>query len=396
MSEAGPVLYDPVELRGRIVVCFSVGELKELADSLGVGGVPWERGIHEAAREVVRQCERYAGLPALVAKLREVRPLVEWPEPAGAVTVGAIAPGRPLPPTLASEGGLAALPAGPPQLSSSPGTFGAMGAMGAAPAGPRSDLPATGGPLIVPYAPPPGPPAIQVPPPPPAATGVSAAPAFRAGWPGVVGEPPAPAPGGIDPRILLAVAGLMVVAAIIAYFAGRASTAAAPTEASQAASAAPAAASGPARSGGPAALASEALARSFADLARICELPSSAGANARVIQRVFERCGPGAPPRRPYSPPSPSQGPSADASAQPAPPAEPAPARGRRGGRSSDGPPGEAPSAAKGCTGACEATHGACRSHCGPEPTESSAYDGYQRCLGRCLSDASRCKLGCH
>ena len=69
MNERAEV-YDAVELGRRIVFCFSIGELRQLADALGVGGSsPWERGILEAARDVVRQCERYAGLPALVGQL---------------------------------------------------------------------------------------------------------------------------------------------------------------------------------------------------------------------------------------------------------------------------------------------------------------------------------------
>jgi hypothetical protein len=379
VSEAGPALYDPVELRRRIVVCFSVGELKALADSLGVGGIAWERGLHEAAREVVRQCERYAGLPSLVAKLREVRPLVEWPdaattEPSATALSGA-------PPALLDAPAAPPTGLGFPALTSSPGSFGPAGA----------EAPA----LRDPYAPPPGPPAIHLPPAVAAVVAANAAvPPTRlptgTAWPGVTGEPAAPA-RGVDPRIFLAVAGLMVLAAIIAYLAGRASTAAAPAGASPAPSVA---ATGAPRAEGPAALAADTLARSFANLARVCELPSSAGADALVFKRVFERCGPAPPPRRSYSPPVPIT--AADPATTPAASAEPAPTRGKRPGRGGDAAPGEAPPATKGCSGACDAQHSTCRARCGPEPIEGSAYDGYQHCLGRCLSDASRCKLTCH
>ncbi len=179
----------------------------------------------------------------------------------------------------------------------------------------------------------------------------------------------------------------MVVAAIIAYLAGRASTAAAPKDAAAAASASPA----DSRATGPAALAAGALARSFANLARECELPASAGGNALVIQRAFERCGSGAPMRHVYVPPPPASEPSAP----PAPTAEPGQGKGRRQGRAAEGAPTEATAPSRGCTGACDAKHSACRGHCGPEPTESSEYDGYQRCLGRCLTEASRCRLSC-
>jgi hypothetical protein len=364
VSDAGPV-YDPVELRRRIVVCFSVGELRALAESLGVGGIAWDRGINEAAREVVRQSERYAGLPALVARLREIRPLVEWPDAAPSVAADAPSPAGP-PPALSSPGSL-----GPPMTAPQPGPR-------AAPSSP---------PLHDPYAAQPGPPAIQVPVPPP-----SQAPPASGVWPGVTEEPAAAPAQGIDPRIFIVVAGLMVVAAIIAYLAGRASGPATAAGASPAANAS-AAAPGAAKSDGPAALAAGMLAQSFAELARVCELPSSAGGSELVFHRVYERCGPGAPARRPYSPPSAA---GASASAEPAPSAEPAAPRNRRTGRGGDAPPGEAPSPSKGCVGACEAVHSACSGRCGPEPTESTAYDTFQRCQGRCLSEASRCRLNCH
>lgn len=369
MNERGPDLHDPTELRRRIVLFFSVGELRALADALGVGGIAWERGIQDAAREVVRQSERYAGLPALVARLREAKPEVDWDSGATpAPALPAENDGAPVPPAISSPPLAPPATAAFPALSASPGTFG--------PAPPLRD----------PYAPPPGPPAIQVPIP----SAASAPPPPVGAWPGVTPVAPVAPARGIDPRILVAVAGLMVLAAVIAYLAGRASSAPAPGDAAAAASA-----SVPpsVRSDGPAALAAGAIARSFANLARVCELPSSAGANALVFTRAFERCGPSAPSRRSPAPATPSS--AADGSAEPAPTAEPAPPRSRRSGRGADQAPSEAPPAAKGCMGSCDAQHSGCRAHCGPEPTESSAYDGYQRCLGRCLSDASRCRLGC-
>jgi len=383
VSEAGPVLYDPVELRRRIVVCFSVGELRALAESLGVGGIPWERGLQESAREVVRQCERYAGLPALVARLREARPLVEWPEP---VTMGG-PPGPPVAGTagteaaaLAAPGGAPAPPAplGFPALSASPGRLG--------PVEPPSSVSAPA--LLDPYA-------SHAPPPPPAPPLTTGAPASvppRAAWPGVTSMAPAPArPGGIDPRILVAVAGLMVLAAVIAYLAGRASSATAPTDAASTPAASPSS-----RGDGPAAHAADALARSFASLARVCELPSSAGTSALVFRRIYERCGPAAPPQRSYTPPSPTAATATAATPADPAPTEAAPPRGKRGGgRGGDPAPAEAAPTAKGCMGTCDAQHSVCRAHCGAEPNESSAYDGFQRCLGGCLKDASRCRLSC-
>jgi hypothetical protein len=394
VSDAGPAQYDTVELRRRIAGAFSAGELRALAGSLGVGGINWDRGVQEAAREVVRQCERYAGLPALISRLREERPYLEWPEPMAAAPAPADLPPVPdaataIPPTNAYEA-VPALAPTPGSLGPTPGNLGppavpalgpTPGSFGSAPAPPLSD----------PYAP-----AASAPPRPvPFTMGspAGAPPPSPAGWPGVVG-PAAPAarPGGIDPRIFIAVAGLMVVAAIIAYLAGRASTATA-----DAASAPAASASAPpeaAPRSGPAALAAAVLSRSFANLARVCELPPSAGAGAYVFQQIAERCGPAAPPpHRASSPPpadTPADPPAPSANATP-------PPRNRRPGR--DPAPaggGAAPAPARGgCMGACEAQHAACRAHCGPEPVESSAYDGFARCQGQCLRDASRCRLNC-
>jgi hypothetical protein len=180
------------------------------------------------------------------------------------------------------------------------------------------------------------------------------------------------------------------VAAIIAYFAGRASTATADAAAAPAgsASAPPEAAT---RSG-PAALAADVLSRSFANLARVCELPPSAGSGAYVFQRIAERCGPAPPPpHRASSPPAdtPTDPPAPSADATP-------PPRNKRPGRDPAPAGGDAPVPAKGgCMGACRAQQAACGAHCGPEPVESSAYAVYSRCQGQCLRDASRCQLNC-
>jgi hypothetical protein len=61
-------------------------------------------------------------------------------------------------------------------------------------------------------------------------------------------------------------------------------------------------------------------------------------------------------------------------------------------------PPREAPrpSGPRRCLDRCETQHRECiQSKCGPEPTEGSKYDAYQRCLGGCLTSSSRCRLTC-
>ncbi|MFT3768291.1 MAG: hypothetical protein QM820_22810 [Minicystis sp.] len=385
MSEA-PQVYDAVELRRRIVVAFTPGELRELAEQLGVGGsIAWERGAQEAARELVKQCERYAGLPALVAKLREMRPLVEWPEPVAGSAPAAFPeapPLVPLPGVSSAEttqspaeapSGTIANPFAPPP--------GATPTIASAPA------PGAFAPAVFPTTPgapvPAAPPAAAVPrpaapaPPPPSPSPV---------WPGMA-APPAPQQRGIDPRILVAVAGLMLLAAVIAYLAGRASNAQPTSSATPAASNAP-----PRRGDGPAALAADTLERSLDNLARTCEQRPAGSDGELVFRRVFERCGPAPLPVRPYSPPLPSTPP--DPSAAPDEPREPAP-RTKRPARGGGAPAPDAPQPARGCMGACDADHRSCVSRCGPEPTDGASEEGYRRCLGRCLADVSRCRLGC-
>jgi hypothetical protein len=349
-------VYDAVELRRRIVVCFTPGELRELAEQLGVAGsIAWERGAQEAARELVKQCERYAGLPALVAKLREVRPLVEWPEAAQSAEQPAAPAAFPQAPPLAP------LPGAPPAAAQPPSA-----------------------PIADPFAPP-----AAAPPPapaPPPASSASPSPM----WPGLAAAPAAqPPPRGLDPRILVAVAALMLLAAIVAYLAGRAANPP-PTAAATPTDTAP-----PRRGDGPAALAADTVARRLASLARICELPPGSSDGELVFRRAFERCGPAPPaPQRPYIPSTREPAPEPSTAANDDAPPDPAPRPHRRGGDAHAGD--TAPQPAKGCTGACDAEHRACKTRCGPEPTESGGYDAYQRCLGRCLTDASRCRLACH
>lgn len=315
-----------------MVVCFTAAELQKLAEDLGVsGGVGLYRGVEEAAREVIRQCERYAGLDALVAKLRAERPLVEWPEPPA--TPGPV-PVEVPPPAVEPES--AAVPS-------------------------REDAP----PEVA--APPPSPSSSPPPPVPPPSTRAVA-------WPGIA-EPAQqkPPPRGIDQRILLAVAGLTLLAAIIAFFAGRAS--------SKPGTAATADASPhPKRTTGPAVEASDVFAKSIASLARVCEV--QVGDAEDVFKRVAAKCGP--PPRQPtHALPAEAFEPAAD---DPPTPRDPRPPR----------PIAPPKPPANGCLSSCESTHQGCRSRCGPEPTEGSKYGDYNQCQARCLSAASKCRLTCN
>ena len=345
--------YDPVELRRRMAVCFSGPELRELAESLGVTGeITWDRGPSESSRDLIKQFEKYYGLGILVAKLRELRPLVEWPEPSDlALALGAA------PPSVAA----APLPAP---------TFG-LGL------GLDLDLdPREGGaPIQDPHSPP-----------------ASAAPrsAVARAWPGTTGSTPATpaAPKGIDPRVLIVVAGLTVLAALIAYAAGRASRP--PTAAPEAAgSALPVGSAAPQKPAGPAMRAAGAFRRSLDRVVRSCDLPTGSDRDASILGLALAHCG--LTLRAPSS-------------ALTAPPLDPIitndrPPSTRVKPTRTPKDPAQAPipvtSKGDTCIAGCETDRKSCNDHCGAEPTESSLYDGYMRCRSRCLSATSHCRLAC-
>jgi hypothetical protein len=402
VSEASEV-YDPVDLRQRIVVCFTIGELRELAEQLGVAGsVAWQRGIHEAARGVVQQCERYAGLPALVAKLRHARPDMDWPtvsppavEPAP--PDAAIAPpGDPSASAGASQPTAVEPPAGAAVAASQPPIADPF-----APAAPAPTVP--GAPLFTPVPPLSGPGAFGPHEPSPKSTASFASPPIdmvksppRAPspvWPGMNEASAAPAQRGLDPRILVAVAAMMLVAAIVAFAAGRASNPSS-AEGATAASAAPL---GP-RGNGPAARAADAIDRRIASLARVCELPPGRDRGELVFARVFDHCGPWTQRRKSPLPDvfDVDAGAPEPKAAEPAAAAPPPTKTRRRNGGTTTAPTEAPPPRSQNCEGKCARAHSSCKTNCGPEPTESGGYQVYQRCLSRCLTDASHCRLACH
>jgi hypothetical protein len=339
--------YDPVELRRRMAVCFSGPELRELAESLGVAGqVTWDRGPSEASRDLIKQFEKYYGLGILVAKLRELRPLVEWPEPADPAL--AVRSPEPAPKTVA------AAPLVAPALDALSAGEG-------------------GAPLQDPHAPP-----------------ASAAPRseIARAWPGTARPTPEqpPAPKGIDPRLLLVVAGLTVLAAVIAYFAGRASR---PEGAGPEAAGSASPAAGPQKPPGPALRAANAFRRSLDRVVRSCDLPTGSDRDASILGLALASCG-----LQLRAPASALTAPPLD----PIIPSDPRPQTRPKTPRTSKDPAQAAiPITSKGdaCIAGCETDRRSCNDHCGAEPTESSLYDGYMRCRSRCLSATSHCRLGC-
>ena len=203
-------------------------------------------------------------------------------------------------------------------------------------------------------------------------------------------KPPAPAaPRGVNPTILVAVSGLMVLGVGIAYLAGRASSGAPAPSANAGAPAPSAISSARRRGGGPAGRAAQVFTRSLAHVAKACEVPLFGEPESDVLASAFAQCGPqplGASrdgPRRPQAITHP-------APRDPEPPPSPPP---REGGDRPTDPP---PSGGGSCIGGCDVAHKSCRSSCGPEPKQSSLYGGYQDCLGKCLSRASSCRRNCN
>lgn len=389
-------VYDPGELCLCIVVCFSAAELRRLAESMGAANdVAWGRGVNDAARDLVRHFDRRRDLPSLVARLREAKPLVEWPEPKEEAGASPFAPPPPLAP----------LPqAGPPPAPlANPGEL-------SGPSGP---------PLIDPYLGKPTAPAETViDAPTKRAPESSPAQASRApssgtssqgfAWPGTHGDGSPEKPGagrGIDPKILILVSAFTLLAALIAFIAGRAG-APSSSEAGATAGDKSGAKKGDTNEGDepaeepttPAAILAYDIERALTNVARACELPVRGAPGEDILLRVFDRCGPQPAPIRPGAfdplPPGPdspaarpNEGNPGGATQRPAGNGRPAPQR-------PDSPPmNKAPGGE--CMGSCDSEQRSCNARCGKEPTQSTLYAEYTSCLGRCLSSASRCRLNC-
>jgi len=388
-------------------VCFSATELRQFIEAIGLAAeVGQDKGMQEMARLLVRHFERQGSLEALVTRLRQARPLMEWPEPSAL-------------PAFATEG---VPPPTPPPLP--PGPAGIAAPFGAAPPIPPAAS-SRGAPpspdaepriLADPYASP----------------GAPLAP----GWPGTVAPAEAPPSGAGRLKIGLLVAGAAIAVAIAAFAIGRASTppeaagdakTQAPEAAGEAKTQAPAAGSAAAvKTEGAAAIARGAIDRSLANVARACEVPIEGKPGPEIFRRMTERCGPRPSLGRQDRPPpgtattalpDPSQPGQAGAGAgagqgstggQTSPPGEPSqagepsksPGPAETETKAAPAPAGgpkalpAAPNA--GCLGACEAKHRTCKQGCGAEPKQSSQYTEYNACLAKCLSGNSKCKLSCN
>jgi hypothetical protein len=136
-------------------------------------------------------------------------------------------------------------------------------------------------------------------------------------------------------------------------------------------------------------LASDELARAVEGVAEDCGLRDPRGPSREILALAFQSCGrgrqvPSASSSPGATPSNPSVEPDATSTADPA-----AGARPERG-------PGAGAPAQGGCLQRCGTEQRQCQAtECGPEPTQGSQYDEYQRCLTRCLSKGSQCKRRC-
>jgi hypothetical protein len=134
--------YPEAELKRCIAMSFSAGELSQFAAQLGVL-LDREGRIEEGARTLVRALSMRGELDRLLSRLREAKPLVQWPEPQAPEPAAApFVPAAPLP-GLGSPGSLGGpepMPPPEPAGERKPASDGSPAA------------PASGEPLLDPFA----------------------------------------------------------------------------------------------------------------------------------------------------------------------------------------------------------------------------------------------------
>lgn len=387
--------YDPNELRRCIALCFSPKDFRTFAENLGVSNLgPWDRGIQDGAREVVRHFERLGTLDQLVAKLAEARPLMEWPAPQTTTSASPFPDAPPFAPA--------------PDSASIPLESGAPDTVVTAPPTVSSPAPPTV-PSPSPFAPPLEPAAPIVSPPKPIATTISPPEPilrdpFAPGFPGTAG-PSAANDKQLEGRkfapIIAGAVALITIITIGIFLAVRVGKN--PDSATS-----EVVGGRPLRPEGPARLAAEAMKKSLESLARGCDLEVPRGTDVGVwlFAAAYGQCGtrlsiafppPGLRVDKPRSVNSPDPADIDDAVPN-APPANTP--RQTNPGRDVAPRPAPAPAPVKaqgsdGCVEKCAATQKQCNRGCGSEPTSSSAYERWQSCQTQCLSTASKCRLAC-
>lgn len=362
------------ELRRRMQGSFSPGELRDLGVALGLCHVEsWDRGAESAIRDIVRRAHDGPGLGVLLDRLRLDRPLVEWPEPP---SIRAAEPG-PAQPADESRG----------QPSATSASY--------APA----PIPDLDGPTIVdPYAGPAHPAALPAEPvagaiassdtaqtslvgaPRPAATSEgtdapSSATSPPASWPLQNLREPDKKPG-LDTRILAIAIACVALAVAVAFAGGMVfSRRGAPPSVAQGG-----------RAETLAGHAANVMDGAIVEVARGCGLLVEGPPDRSVLKRAQASCGhpvnvagrPGGgydpadidPPKLDVAPASPRPKPITGPAETPAPPTDL-------------------------CRAACKSERRTCKSACGAEPQDASAFEAFQQCHSKCLGAESTCRQRC-
>jgi hypothetical protein len=382
------------ELRLRVEGSFTGTELRQLAQKWGLVPEPtWDRSPTHLVRGLVAQADRMFGSAELVRRLRAERPLVEWPdfESDEAAKWG---PRAPVSPAVSEE---ATLVGAPPEAAPDP-TLADLGEL---------ELPEADATVVEdegrepPVALEPGPPpSARADAPVPSQRAAAPSPAPDAGPPSSAARPPtsrAPFPGtfqdagassprareGIDPKVLVVVAGLMLALAVVAFGAGLFWSRRGPSTEAPKAGAAP-------RPNAVASRASSVLDAALLGVATRCEVDVDGAPGAEILATAQEGCGRATREAKrralndratpaPLDPSLPR--PRADANDD-----DRRPSRPSTGGGAPERPT---------CLSRCAGVKGDCMSACGEEPSDASKFDVWQACSGRCLASESRCRLSC-
>lgn len=323
------------ELERTIAAAFNTAELSKFAEPLGVM-LDREGGTEQGARALVRALERNEQLGRLRARLDEAKPLVEWPE------VEDLPPAAPGEDNEAPDADEEAPEIEPEHQPSE-----------------RGSGPETG----------------HSSPPPEATIPVSE----RAAAPIVDPTLSSGEESRFSRRdlviaaVAIALGGSAIGAGVSRLLDGRRAGEVAPSDTPVAL----------------AHLAANHLSVSVDAVARACDAESTQSSARQVLSLAFQRCS------ERVVPASPRSGGRAPLAYDDRPP-PPRPAKPPRVPIDARGAAKRAPEKPEPCIVRCNELHDGCRrDDCGREPQQSSKYPAYQRCLARCLTDASRCRLGC-
>jgi hypothetical protein len=361
---------DHPELRRNVQLAFTLNELRQLAKDWGIDTPEaWDESLESAARAIVRQAERSIGTSELIRRLKQRKPLVEWPEiPVDDTRWQGVAtpdardgmtdvvapmserkqaplPQGPIAPTLIDLGDLAtsSSEAAPSEAapSSAPASTAAPPSTSREPRGPPSA-------------------------------------GMANPW---ISAPPKPETSSIPMRTAIVI-GVVALATIgLAFGAGifwRARGSAVDAKSDGV--------------GVPHPLADRAILLfedALVDVAQRCKLTKSSGFSPiEILGAAQDECGIALPTTRGSIPED-------DVSSRERVAPKTKPAREREG-------PAIAPiqrDPTRGgttCASKCAKQKSSCKSACGNEPSDASQYDAWQSCTSKCYASESRCRTSCH